>query len=311
MIRAREPLFVETAEYRRFAEFCDACRRFRYIGLCYGPPGVGKTLSARHYALWDKVLAWKSSGQVPKSLMEEACRSTTVFYTAPVVNTPKQIESDVFSQRRILHDLLIDREYREEHPRMMRLMKKASALRDRRLNPDHCRGPAAEKAQEDYLASRDRLVRLGGLIKDPSSLVVIDESDRLKMVSLELVRDLFDRWGMGFVLIGMPGIEKRLARYPQLYSRVGFVHEFRTLPEAETRRLLHARWLPRGVSLPAQGITDEESFAAVLRVTGGNFRLLNRLLAQIARVLEINSLDKVTVDVIEAARESLVIGAAA
>ena len=126
----------------------------------------------------------------------------------------------------------------------------------------------------------------------------------------DLVRAIFDRGGIGLVLIGMPGIEKRLARYPQLYSRVGFVHAFRPLSTAEMRELLQHKWLPCGVTLPEDGIADEEALAAIIRMTGGNFRLLHRLITQIARLVEINTLPAVTCQVVEAARESLVIGTA-
>ncbi len=75
---------------------------------------------------------------------------------------------------------------------------------------------------------------------DPTTLVLIDEADRLRMASLEQVRDIFDAGEIGVILIGMPGLEKRLARYPQFYSRIGFVHEFRFLDAAAIRQLINA-----------------------------------------------------------------------
>jgi len=132
--------------------------------------------------------------------------------------------------------------------------------------------------------------------------------DCYREASLEQVRDIFDQSDLGGVLIGMTRLEKRLSRYPQLYSRVGFVHAFRPLSATQVRELLQRQWVPAGVTLPEEGVTDEEARAAIIRVTGGNFRLLHRLLTQIARLMEINALPTVTRHIVEAARESLVIG---
>jgi hypothetical protein len=65
--------------------------------------------------------------------------------------------------------------------------------------------------------------------------------------------------------------------------------------------------MPSGVNLPKQP-WDPGTVAMIIRMTGGNFRLLNRLLNQIERVLEINALREVTRAAVEAARQSLVIG---
>lgn len=263
-----EPAFLVTKEYRRFAEFCDACRRDRYIGLCYGPPGVGKTLSARHYARWAAleplIVQWQGAVEtdVPSGL--QGCR--TVVYTPTVMSTPRRLTDTLTTLCRVFDAVV---------------------------------ATAADPERE-------------GFPPHAVELVIVDEADRLKEPTLEQLRDLYDRTnqqrGMGLVLIGLPGIEKRLARYAQLYSRVGFVHHFRPLSEEELGFILAHKWAELGLTFAPDDYTDAEALAAIARITGGNFRLVQRLFSQIARLLAINQLRTISKEVVEAAREQLVIG---
>lgn len=141
-----------------------------------------------------------------------------------------------------------------------------------------------------------------------TELVLVDEADRLKLAALETLRDHYDRGQIGLVLIGMPGLEKRLARYPRFYPRIGFVHEFGALSEGEMSFVLACQWQRIGPRLEPDNASDAEAMATIMRITGGNFRLIERLFSQIDRVLKINNLQAVTRDVVETARESLVIG---
>ena len=293
---------ILTKEYRRFAEFCDACRRDRYVGLCYGPPGVGKTLSARHYANWPKVDAYWPFVWTSPAMLREIMGNTTVLYTPPVVNTPGHIARDIHALRDRLRALCWE-------------AQRSQTAASPRPAPTDDRGeepPLREVfTRTAFMQAQLIPAYLQNCLEtaDPTNLLLIDETDRLKPAGLEQVRAIFDAGDVGVVLLGMPGLEKRLARYPQLYSRVGFVHAFRPLSAEEVYALLVQRWRPAGVVLPDEGWTDEAVLATIIRITGGNFRLLHRLLTQMARVVDINALTRVTQEVVETARESLVIGA--
>jgi DNA transposition AAA+ family ATPase len=150
----------------------------------------------------------------------------------------------------------------------------------------------------------------GELILDSErvKLVIVDEADRLKTAGLEQIRDIYDRYRIGVILIGMPGIEKRLARYPQLYSRVGFVHNYKTISNEEMEHILSTKWTELGMTFNIQDFTDKEALSEIIRITRGNFRLLTRLFTQIDRVMKINNLNVLTKEVVEVARENLIIG---
>jgi hypothetical protein len=183
--------FIVTKEYRRFTEFADAVRRECYIGLCYGQPGVGKTLSARRYSCWHEL----------GPLLQAACHHFTegrdradwhtLLYTPTVSVIPRMVDKE--------------------------LTQLGSAFAVVRTpDPFDLRARASAHSLPPFV-----------------ELLIIDEADRLRTAALGQLRDHYDRSQLGMILVGIPGIEKRLARYPQLYSRIGFVHEYRTLSSEE------------------------------------------------------------------------------
>jgi DNA transposition AAA+ family ATPase len=70
--------------------------------------------------------------------------------------------------------------------------------------------------QQDASTNRDgqRCVSRDSMVE----LIMLDEAERLSTSAVEYLRDMFDRTTIGLMFIGMPGIEKRMARYPQLSS---------------------------------------------------------------------------------------------
>lgn len=260
------PRFLTTKEYRRFEEFCNACQRERYIGICYGPPGVGKTLSARHYAKWDLFEGrdpFAFGDPVPAEVADCCC----LLYTPSVTNTPRSVRSSLDDGMMLLQ-----------------------AVVDRAHGPIFSDGPCGFRAR--------------------CELVIVDEADRLSTASIEELRDFYDRSKIGLVLVGMPGLEKRLARYAQFYSRVGFAHAFRPLSQDEARFVLEQHWQGWGGTIRGDEFADQEAVAAIITITAGNFRLIDRLMGQVRRIKEINQLNTVTREVVDAARDCLVIGSA-
>lgn len=233
----------------------------------------------------------------------------TVLYTPSVMNSPSRIDADLRRARETLAGIARRPLRREAQAALAVIRSRDDAHRAANLEKPLRKRTEVSSLKPTYLEVFADYAAREKAVADPTTLMQIDEADRLRMTSLEQIRAIFGKGTSGLVLIGMPGIEKRMARFPQFYSRIGFVHEFRPLGAPEMQDMLERHWTPRGVNLPTVPLAPEVT-AAIIRMTAGNFRPLNRLLAQIERVLAVNGLEEITADAVLAARDSLVIGQA-
>lgn len=264
--------FVVTKEHRRFTEFLDTCREDRSIGLSQGLSGVGKTSSARRYSGWN--LLWRSVESHDAGLPPaEAFDRRTIFYTAEVTNTPK----------RVAEDLKI-------------LFQRYSVRLEDALDPEGIRP----------LTFRPEFLQ-GGWSTGHTEMVIVDEADRLTVPSLEQLRDVHDRTGVALILMGTPEIGRRVARYSQLNSRLGFVHHYKPMEDEETRFVLQRKWEEVGLAFSPDDFDDVEAMAAVVRITEGNLRKMKKLFAQVERVLELNGVTRINKEVVDRAREAIYI----
>jgi len=279
-----ENIFLETKQYKRFKEFSDACVEYKYIGICYGAPGVGKTLSAKYYSKHQLVSLARPNGYAVKDNLHipvELCECLSIYYLPTGPTAPRQITNTV--NQAICHfDQVIH-----------------LANINKKLDEQECQ---REEDKKQFVESLD--LSSGNYCK----LIIVDETEYLNLPALEALRAIYDCRGMSIIFIGMPGLEKRLSRYPQLYSRIGFAHEYQPLSNEEVKFTLEHQWNKLGLKLKSADFTDHEAMTTIIKITRGNFRLINRIFMQIDRILRLNNLTHITNEVVLSARECLLIG---
>ncbi|MGB3946435.1 MAG: AAA family ATPase [Bacteroidia bacterium] len=278
--------FIATKEYRRFMEFCNACMEYKYMGICYGSPGVGKTKSAEYYSakhLKDSISKNQFGNPIFSEAPIELSNCKTILYTPVPPLSAYQIGNQLSREQLIFNSMI-----------------KAANLN--KIKKDQ---PNLAIKDIDVLTEADILDR-----KDYYNLIIIDEAERLNVASLDIVRALYDQLNIGFIFIGMPGLEKKFSRYPQLYSRIGFAHEYKVLSKEEMIFMLEHQWQKLNLEFKIDDFADHEAMTSIMRVTNGNFRLLSRLFMQIDRILKLNQIKNITQEVVLAARECLLIGTA-
>ncbi|MPM42518.1 hypothetical protein SDC9_89183 [bioreactor metagenome] len=135
-------------------------------------------------------------------------------------------------------------------------------------------------------------------------LLIIDEADKLvsKYTSkkMEILRAVFDQSDVGLVIAGEPKLEATIKTYlARMANRVDFYASLRGLTPGEVEEYL--------VSYEVQPEAMVEIKARACNMQTGCFRLLDRTLSNVFRILEESGKNTITLKVIEQASSMMML----
>ena len=140
--------------------------------------------------------------------------------------------------------------------------------------------------------------------KNPGHLLIVDEADKLldrySQKKMEILRGIKDQCNVGMVVAGEPRLEPLLKKYlPRFANRVDFFYSLNGLARDEVDAYLQ------------EYIVDPDALAELQRratnANTGCFRLLDRTLRNIIRIMREERMTKITIDVIRRASDMMLL----
>ncbi len=136
-------------------------------------------------------------------------------------------------------------------------------------------------------------------LKGSGRFIIVDEAEHLPYRALELLRRVYDKAGVGILLVGMPRLIMNLrgkrGEYAQLFSRVGVAVKLDLLKDIDTKEIV-------GAAIPDSNgvwkIFHEQS--------QGNARILSKLIYRTQRVATINKM-QITPEIVKETAKMLLI----
>lgn len=139
---------------------------------------------------------------------------------------------------------------------------------------------------------------------NPGYLLIIDEADKLiskyTIKKIEMIRTIADCSAVGVVLSGEPSLETSLKAYDgRLANRMGLIYKLKGLTKKEVERYF------KDFFVDADAM--EEFYRRACGSQTGCFRLLDRTLNNVIRILKTNDKKTITYDIIREASGMMVL----